>query len=359
MRRSTSIIAIFVIQFLLVIGNFSYASDQEVIGGCKYKAKEFLLRDLFAYIKTENSNENLRPKLLPDKDSQLLNSTNIVQFPLTTFQIIPYKYEKELADFNELPLSQAVALLRNFHNKPVKNGLFGFYVVKKNKDDKETMKVRMIKGINLFSAYKLANESIKKKNAFSEEDIINIRRSAEEIIYKKNNSNKNFKPRIQKFNWIPDKKTILMNSPLNKEVVTRLERLGCVVKSYQQYNEIPPEILKNNPYYFKPQKEMKDLYSISYPDSSVQKKNLANYVVKLNKMLQEKKLPAERIATFAVQELLIMHPFDDGNGRTARILGQVIYEHLTGKSIIFPPEFHKELDYSEDDLVKKITISSK
>jgi hypothetical protein len=64
--------------------------------------------------------------------------------------------------------------------------------------------------------------------------------------------------------------------------------------------------------------------------------------------------PPEVISSYAVQELLIMHPFKDGNGRTARLLGQILYKKLTGKTILFPAEFHKEMSYPLHELASKL-----
>ena len=64
--------------------------------------------------------------------------------------------------------------------------------------------------------------------------------------------------------------------------------------------------------------------------------------------------PPERIAALVVQDLLIIHPFRGGNGRTARVAGQAIYQQLTGRNIVFPDDFHKEMEKTLDQLTESI-----
>ena len=83
------------------------------------------------------------------------------------------------------------------------------------------------------------------------------------------------------------------------------------------------------------------------------KKILKKFADEINQMVKRGD-PPERITAFAAQDLLILHPFKDGNGRTARIVAQVIYEALAKKSILFPEAFYHEMEYSLDDLAGTI-----
>jgi len=67
----------------------------------------------------------------------------------------------------------------------------------------------------------------------------------------------------------------------------------------------------------------------------------------------------EDLVAFAVQELLIVHPFVDGNGRIARLLGQVLHEILDRQTVIFPREFFEEMSWSHRDLVLKLQESKR
>ncbi|MBF0365669.1 MAG: Fic family protein [Oligoflexia bacterium] len=319
----------------------------ETIEGCLHPAKELAFEQLFTL---SDKMKTLVPIALSEQSQ--LDPEKIVIFPLSSAPILPYHYEQEIANFNELPLEQVVALLRNFHHDPVKNGLFGFYITADQK------KVRLVKDINLIEAYKVAKSALQKA-ALTVEDIIKIRTKSEHFIYERvttKSKQHKIKGKIKKFSWNQDNKSIVINSPLSDEVILRYQKMGYTISKYNTYREIPKASLKNNPYYFVPDdKPTTVYYSITFPRQEIMKTSLQNYVEKLNRMMSEKEESPEKIATFAVQELLIMHPFDDGNGRTARIIGQAIYEKLTGKSIVFPHAFHQELNYSEKELSQLIS----
>lgn len=81
---------------------------------------------------------------------------------------------------------------------------------------------------------------------------------------------------------------------------------------------------------------------------------LAEISDQVNKMILKADTPF-KVVTWLVQELLILHPFKDGNGRFARLMGQALFYHLTNRAIVFPREFHYELFYSLDELVEKLS----
>jgi len=90
-------------------------------------------------------------------------------------------------------------------------------------------------------------------------------------------------------------------------------------------------------------------------------------------ILTNLRAPAHLVAAYAVQRLIVIHPFVDWNGRTGRLLGQVLYEKImlrnttetfrgnvpegwserVGRStIIFPRQFQAEANHSVGELAK-------
>lgn len=64
--------------------------------------------------------------------------------------------------------------------------------------------------------------------------------------------------------------------------------------------------------------------------------------------------PPEYVAAQAVQELLLLHPFPDNNGRSARLLGHILFRKLTGRNIKFPSKFHEEMNHSVRELAETL-----
>ncbi len=96
-----------------------------------------------------------------------------------------------------------------------------------------------------------------------------------------------------------------------------------------------------------------DVVKIDFGSKDKVLENLRNFISELNSMISSKRDPYETIA-FAVQELLIIHPFKDGNGRIARILGQRLGEELLNDTLFFPKEFFREMNYSHQELVSSL-----
>ena len=93
-----------------------------------------------------------------------------------------------------------------------------------------------------------------------------------------------------------------------------------------------------------------EVVKIDYGSKDKVLENLREFIRHLNLMINSGRDPYEAIA-FAVQELLIIHPFKDGNGRIARILGQRLGEILLNDTLFFPKEFFREMNYSHQELV--------
>jgi hypothetical protein len=79
-------------------------------------------------------------------------------------------------------------------------------------------------------------------------------------------------------------------------------------------------------------------------------------VARINMVIQAGNSP-EYVAAFVHQEIALFHGFNGGNGRLGRLLAQILYKKLTGKSIVFPKEFHRELEYSAGDLANSISVA--
>ena len=93
----------------------------------------------------------------------------------------------------------------------------------------------------------------------------------------------------------------LVRETIAPEVIQELSRLGYQTRSRGTATEI--------------------IYSVSETQII---SNLKKYVVRLNEMIALK-YPIELITAFAEQELLLIHPFQNGNGRIARLIAQAIY----------------------------------
>ncbi|MFN8792309.1 MAG: Fic family protein [Bdellovibrionales bacterium] len=101
-----------------------------------------------------------------------------------------------------------------------------------------------------------------------------------------------------------------------------------------------------------------DVIALDFGTQARVSRNLDQFLQDLNRRIQDHlqlgQGRVEDLVTFAVQELLIVHPFVDGNGRTARLLGQVLHEVLTRETVIFPREFFEEMSWSHQELTEKL-----
>jgi len=84
---------------------------------------------------------------------------------------------------------------------------------------------------------------------------------------------------------------------------------------------------------------------------------LENFAEKLNAMVNSGVSP-ERVSAFVAQELNLIHAFRDGNGRTSRLLAQIFFAKMTGKTILLPRSFHREMDHSFEELVYQLKQST-
>lgn len=234
--------------------------------------------------------------------------------------LIPMRFEVELAKKSMLSLQEIVALSREFSRDYRFDGSLGVWI-------ESPSEVGIDPNINILQAYRFFTR-VRSLRSFSVSDLERLRMIAfkEARIYDPNLKTSRKIPKFAsdgKKNNFRDKKT-----DITPAAIERLRKYGHTVH------------------------ETSTEYIIDYDESKL-KENLAHYVEELNRLIEEKK-PWEEVVAFAVQELLLIHPFDNGNGRTARLLGQIIIFHLKGAPALLPPEFREELKYTQEELVQAL-----
>lgn len=227
----------------------------------------------------------------------------------------------ELAEHSRLTPHQVDAVIRNFHAEITADGATGVFL----KDGK----VHVSGSVNLLGAYKEGMRTL-EPGRISVEDIEKLRARSMEVlsVSGRDGQEKLVAPSSSRK---PAGASATVRGQIHPEVKERLERYGYEVRN------------------------SKGNTKISYARPPDRGDPLEKFVSELN-LMAARHHPPERIAAYAAQELLLIHPFHNGNGRTARLLGQIIYEKLTGKPLVFPPAFHEEMNHGLDDLAKMIAL---
>ncbi|HVK61487.1 MAG TPA: Fic family protein, partial [Bdellovibrionales bacterium] len=210
---------------------------------------------------------------------------------------------------------------KNFTKEVVTDGSTGIFLI----DDEFVADG----SVNLIKAYGRLKALLRSGRQLTVEDIENVRRDAMDTVvvgdgkiisspvrYKKRSDRARF-PRGFR--------------GLHKQVERKLEQFGYSVQQSQSH------------------------VTIGYNDRV--KENLANYVERLNQMIANGDNLAETVV-FAIQDFLIIHPFNNGNGRTARAIGQALIEYVSGHSIVFPKQFHREMNYAPKGLVDALVTAN-
>lgn len=220
----------------------------------------------------------------------------------------------------EVTPAEIAAIHDNFSSKPVENGPTGVFT---------TSAGRIIDpNVNLISSYRAFRKILIENSRITVEDILSLRQDGQRFqVDSKGDVIETG------FTFKKAGSTATITSPLHAEVALALKEYGYEVAHLDNGRT-----------------------RVRYPDEARIQKNLQFYVSMLNHMLS-RGYGASRITSFAVQELLLIHPFSGGNGRTARLIGQAIYFHLTGKAAVFPSEFHKEMSYSIEELAVSLKKS--
>jgi len=263
---------------------------------------------------------------LPGKASDCIRSAfqrliEIVPGNIENIHLFPSKtqarrYEVKLAQQSGLEIEEVMGITRNFHDDVVFDGSTGLFVL--------TDKVTVDQSRNLISAYKYIKKVLAEGD-LSKSTVIEMRKLGQESIVvstRKGGRQLRRKP----FRFKKTGETATVRGRLHPEVTEKLLAYGYKVD----------------------QRVSRTIITYQNPE-----KALETFTTRLNKMI-EMDLPPEYISSYAVQELLIIHPFADGNGRTARLLGQAIYQKLTGKIVRFPSEFKVEMQHSLSDLSWKL-----
>ena len=201
-------------------------------------------------------------------------------------------------------MDEVVAITHNFAPEEVLDGSTGIF--------KLGDEIVVDANTNLIAAYKEGMGRI-KPGALKTSDIVNLRSKGFNIITDGKDL-KNVPLRAKT-------SAAILHDPLHPEVKEKLLKYGYTVEEHD------------------------GITKIGYSQSWRGPPPLDQFVTRLNELVKLR-YPPEYIASYAMQELLIIHPFQDGNGRTARLLGQIIYKKLTGVDFIFPPSFKKEMGYS-------------
>ena len=241
----------------------------------------------------------------------------------------PQRYELTLAQQSGLGIDEVMAITRNFMeelpdtggklSRPPIDGALGLFDL--------SGEVVVDGSMNALASYKYIAGRLKDSvGALKVEDIVETRRLSRETLRANRGED-------------------LVSPPL------RYKEGGARVKE-----DIHPEVIKRFEHYGIKVEKRDDYTQIQFAHES-NPPPLDRYVERLNTMMKAD-YPPEVVATHAIQDLLIMHPFADGNGRTARIIGQAVYKKMTGKSVVFPKSFHRELQHSAQDLAKQIPTST-
>ncbi len=205
------------------------------------------------------------------------------------------------------------------------NGSFGFY------REKNLIK---FKPINIFPAFqKLERELIFLKKPLSAELIVEVASEANRYIH----DGKQF---IEKSNlpFKERKKFVFKKGEVSSEVLQRAEKLygfshvknpnGSVTLFYQKKGESP-----------------RDYYRL-----------IEKYAERIEKMVSSKEDPLWIIVR-AMQDFNLLHPFKEGNGRTARLIGDAIALRLLGTRVHFPRVFYRDFKNSPQVLYNALERS--
>lgn len=251
----------------------------------------------------------------------------------TFYGVQPLKYEMQLAAEAELSVEEVMGITRNFHHTIVTTGDTGVARIKNN--------IVLLPDKNLIRAYKEGMALLDLERQITVEDIIQLRKWALETHYFRR-GRKVVEEEFRLRN--AEDKAYLMLDEVHETVLETLRTNGCTVelKNLDEFSDDFLARLKLKP-------GTEQLYVVTYPDENVILESIRRFAERLNNLIQSR-APPEYIASYAVQELLIIHPFKEGNGRTARLLGQILYKKLTDNTLIFPREFHREMNYTLRDL---------
>jgi len=229
-----------------------------------------------------------------------------------------YAYEVEIAQKTGLEVEEVMGITRNFADELVVDGSTGVFRIGNE--------LEIDPSLNLVNAYRNGMQTI-KPGELKFEDLIDLRKFTNEI-FSTHQGRQLVSPKLR-FKNANETATVQKPHP---EVLKRIESYGHEIRS------------------IKPGKNGGDTI-ITYTGNP--RRAVETYLERLNFMIKNR-YPPEYITAYAVQELLIIHPFSGGNGRVARMLGQILYKKLTGKTMYFPKHFHKELAYSLTTLAKTI-----
>lgn len=241
----------------------------------------------------------------------------------------PYEYEVELAKASGLSLEEIVAITRNFSEHLAYDGSTGVFW---NGTELEIDATK-----NLIDAYRWGIENI-VPGKITFEQIIELRRRALSEI--------SVPPAYQRIaptvDWNCCGKTSAINGFLAVDAIETLKKFGYRLT----FTYDPPQT--------------KIHYTV---DRKRQKWNLDRFVDEING--RGGQTNASGLAYFGgavgtsdspygiakmIRDFIALHPFDNGNGRTGRLLGQILIQKAMNKAVWFPKEFHEELSHSLTDL---------
>lgn len=254
--------------------------------------------------------------------NQPFDSTKTELFPEG---LKPLLFEQRIAELSNLPVEEVGGLIRNFTSTPKETWIFdnsfGLFL------DRRGSVFEVAGDTNLINSYKWALKNL-KLGQITRQQIVRMRELAIQELHLENGTTI---VRPDSLEYKNESDVMTLKSKIHPEVAAKLEAFGYKVRPV---GEGAIELAYSN--------------EVTTPEQ-----RLDRFVMQLNMMHANQRSPKE-VAAFAAQELNLIHTFRDGNGRTSRLLGQVIYKMLTGKTIIFPEAFHKEMDYSYADLVRTL-----
>ncbi|MNJ94902.1 Fic/DOC family protein [compost metagenome] len=227
-------------------------------------------------------------------------------------------YDVAMAEKSGLSVSEVTALRKNFGDEIPETGELGVYRL----GDKVALDAES----NLVGAYSRFSKRLDSGEPLTAQDLIDVRTQSHSLraVTKKNGE------------------TELVSLPMEFK-----GKFSTTLDS-----EISPYVQERLKHYNIDFKISEGKTKIMYPEGS-REVGLNKLTDDLNTMIARGD-PAERVSAFAVQELLILHPFKDGNGRTARLVGQALMKKLKGVDVVFPGNFHKEMEYDVDTLTRSI-----
>ncbi|MBY0451677.1 MAG: Fic family protein, partial [Bdellovibrionaceae bacterium] len=229
--------------------------------------------------------------------------------------VSPIRYDVEMAASAKLDVSEVMALRRNFDSTVPETGETGLFRVG---DD-----VVIDPNTNIVAAYKSFTQRLESGAPLTGQDFIDVRKQA----YSVRSAN------------VGEGRTEIPFQFKNKYTATIPA-------------EIPPYVRERLSHYGIEHRIENGQTKIIYPDAA-RGPPLDRLADDVNRMIAEGQ-PPERVTAFMAQDLLILHPFKDGNGRTARLMAQGMYRKMTGRDVVFPEQFKREMEYSVDDLARSI-----